>query len=549
MKKLLIPAICMFLSFITVNLQGQSVQLLSVDASKYPYITAGFKLYDAQGNEIRTIQKNDVIVNETTTSGLILREVIEVEAPSLTLGTNSVVFSIDISQSMSDALPGGLTKIDGTKEGLKEWAKIQDPKRTETAITAFCGDAVASVNNSNEPPCTLTNDKDVLFAAIDGMPPPCTGTNYNAAFLYKRFDIFYKQYSALYWCKPDKVKYKPVIIFLTDGNHLPEFGGPINGGRFNIDEVQRLSALYNVTIYVIQLGTEPITPDNQTHLQNLSFIGKPTNDITPNIWMGVNDLSPLINILLQIYTEIGTYGTPPPCFVTWKADCQSGTTVISFPNYGGISDTISYTINPSLLPDLEISPEVLAFNNTKLNQTTKADVTLTAKKNFVELSNIEFTEDLYGSDRIQIDWGLAGPPPIILDKDSSYTIGVQYTALDANQTSAKIKIKGSSCYDDIVTITASPVTDVEELTESNDDGIKISPNPADDYFELIFPNDVVGNIKISIYDLMGNEIINVDFNNVKSKVHFNTASLSSGYYFVVCTAGKMRKFKPLIVEH
>jgi len=455
MKKIFFLAMAFMLSplFREVFGQGPSLEMKYTEPSQYPYITTGFRLKDALGNEIRNspilkpIKKTDIIVEEMEFGKKVRREVLaDPDCPAQTLTTFSAVLVVDISQSMGDPLPGGTTKIDAAKEVLKEWARQFDPKRTETAITAFCGDAVASQDNGDEPIRTFTSDKDELLYAINRMPFQCTGTNYNAAFLYKRYDTFIKHYSALYWCRPDKAKYKPVIVFLTDGNHLSDFGGPINGGRFNIDEVQRLSALYNVTIYVIQFGTEPITPENQTHLQNLSFIGKPSLDVSPNIWMGVNSAQELKDIYNQILIECGTIGDPPPCYISWKGGCDGGSATFTFPNHGGLVGVSNYVLPPTKLPNLSITPRNLDIIDVANPSEASKTITLKAEKNFVEITGFQVLNDNgLGSEFTVTDWGPKGPPPFVIDKDSTYKIVVRYRPTDSLCSSGSVEFTGSAC--------------------------------------------------------------------------------------------------------
>jgi len=561
MKQVMIPAILFMISFFSGELNGQSLQMFFTEPSGYPYMTTGFKLFDAQGNEIRNsptlkpIKKGNIVIYETSNYGTtVQREVLaDPDCPSQTLNSFSAVLIVDISESMNmdeNRLSDGALRIDAVKEVLKVWARSFDPKRTETAITAFCGDAMPSTRFPDGPVRTFTTDKDSLLLAIDEIPDMCSGANYNAAFLYKRFETFVKQYSALYWCQPNKAKYKPLIVFLTDGNHMPQYGGPINGGAFNIDEVIRLANERNVSIYVIVLGDEEITPENREHLILLSYVGKAADDITDNIWWNVNSANELKGIYQEILNEAGRLGYPTPCYIPWKGGCEGGSATFTFIGAGpdgtdlvGVSD---YMVAQNKMPYLTVEPESLNFNSTKLSQTSTQEVTIKATKNFVEVESIEFLEDVNGSDRIQIaDWGSCEGLPFVLEKDSSCKLVVKYFAKDENQTSAKIKFNSSACDEDILNITATPVTGVDEhFTKQG--GFKILPNPAEDHIKIIANNAMDNKVQIVFFDILGNVKLKLDNANLNKII--DITNLGVGTYFVGCFAGNKTEIIPLLIR-
>ncbi|MFH1049633.1 MAG: T9SS type A sorting domain-containing protein [bacterium] len=543
MKKILILAILMSIGFLSGNLCGQSLEIISVTATEYPHVTVGFKLFNAQGNEIRNILNPDIIVEETSNEQKLFREVTDVDSPSMTQKMSSVVFSIDLSQSMEELMTDGITRRDAAIDAMKDWISKADTKTTELAITAFCADAVASVDNPNEPPRTFTSDKDSLLMAVDNLPIICAGTNYNAAFLHKRMETYIRDLSSLYYCRPNIAKYKPVLVFLTDGNHIQEYGGPIES-----DEIFSLLMQYGVTVYVIKIGEEELSQENADFLKGLSLIGKAQGDETPNEWLNVMKAAELKNIYQQILYEARTIGDPPPCYVTWKSDCDDSKSTLTFPNHGNLSAIVNFSFSDDKKPDLEIFPETLDFDNTKLTQSSTKEITITARNTEVEIESIEFIEDISGSDRIQVvDWGNCETFPFVLQKDSSCKFVIQYSAIDESQTKAKIKFKGSSCSEDLLTITASPVTDVEELTGISGE-FRIAPNPANDFINIFVPNCSKDYVRVVIFDIMGNVISKYDMKNLNDNVKINIENLNSGNYFVGCFSDKISEIVPVVVN-
>ncbi|MFH1051955.1 MAG: choice-of-anchor D domain-containing protein, partial [bacterium] len=508
MKWIVICISLIIMSSNTGYLFGQRLDILYTEPLDYPYMITGFRLYDVQDKEIRntygskSIEKGDIVIYETEDNNTVTREVLyDPDCPNLSLKTFSAVLVVDISESMADPLPGGSKRIDAAKDVLREWARNFDPKRTETAITAFCGDAIPSKDNSNEPIRTFTNNKDTLLAAIDRLPNFCNGTNYNAAFLHKRFDKYIRQFSALYWCQPGKAKYKPVIVFLTDGNHLTSYGG-----AFEIDTVEKYANLYKATIYVIKFGAEPINDDkNLEHLNRLALIGKVEGDLTPNIWLDVNSADELKNIYQDILSEAAKIGDPPPCYVTWKGACESGSATFTFPNHGGLVGVSDFVVAPNKLPNLNINPRNPVFSNVAPGSTPASmTVTLKAEKNFIEITGYDILDQSLVGDFSVVDWGPSAPPPFVIPKDSSYKIVIQYAPQDSSCSNGVVEFLGSACTGREMNVKGEMLPFVEDIDMGN---VNVGGSK-NDTFSAVFCNKTCQDIKITRPTIKGTDASN-----------------------------------------
>jgi hypothetical protein len=466
MKKFNITILLLISYVFASDLFAQSVEGRFTDPALYPYITTGFKLYDAGGEEIRNeagnivISKEDIIIEEIEDGNVVQREVLDdPDCPRQELTTFSAILTIDLSTSMSDVVPGGLTKLEVVKGVLLEWIKNFDPKRTETCITGFCGDAVANKNDPTLPVHPFSTDKESLEATVNGLSSLCAGTNYNAAFLYRRNMDWIKYLSALHFCRPDVRKYKPVIVFLTDGNHLPDWGGP-----FELGEVIVLAEERNATIYVIQIGEDELEPINESALNALAQVGKPSGDNSPNIWLNVNNADELKNIYNEILEEAGTIGDPPPCYVTWETGCEGESATFTFPNHGNVSFVQDYEVDPNKIPSLDVTPLEWEWENVTSGSSVTQTMTLTARKNFVEIDSITFFNEYNADGKYTvIDWGVDAPPPIVIPKDSSYEIQVQYTPDDSSFSKTHIQFEGFVCNGGIFSLAGYMLPFVEDI--------------------------------------------------------------------------------------
>ncbi|MFN3270156.1 MAG: vWA domain-containing protein, partial [Candidatus Kapaibacteriota bacterium] len=206
MNKLGIPILVMLLVLLfSYKLYPQKIEITDVFPETYPTILLEFKVWDKDGNEIRNYSVNDLQVLENS----ITRAIQSVSCPPVGQTKFSLILTIDISYSMSEpsTIPGK-TKMDVVREAARNAIKSlpKDSTRWEAAITLF--------DYENELIRDFTNSKWWLNKGLDTfLLNPRAGTDYNAAFLYS----WTGRPGALLVAR--KAKYKPVIIFLTDGKH------------------------------------------------------------------------------------------------------------------------------------------------------------------------------------------------------------------------------------------------------------------------------------------------------------------------------------------
>ncbi len=77
-------------------------------------------------------------------------------------------------------------------------------------------------------------------------------------------------------------------------------------------------------------------------------------------------------------------------------------------------------------------------------------------------------------------------------------------------------------------------------------GITVFPNPSNGIFTLTL-NNTTANIKISIYDILGNCLLNKDYRNTTSP-QFDLSSQGKGVYFVEIASGNEREVKKIVIQ-
>lgn len=384
---------------------GQSLKIDNINSDGYPNILVEFKVFDKDSNEVRNFTVNDFELLE----GALQRIITSVMCPPANQTKFSLILTIDISYSMSEpsTIPGK-TKMDIVREAARNAIKSLpvDSNRWEAAITLF--------DFTNELVRGFTNSKWWLQKGLDTfILQPRSGTDYNAAFLY---DISVPpRPGALLLAR--EARYKPVVIFLTDGKHEGRENPPPSRVQIWTNQILDTARKYDVTIYAITLGF-PVPSE-----LNAICAGTPYGQA----YQSVPSEEELSNLYSTILNTIGTIGVPPPCRIRFNSDCEGGNIKLIYKPIA-VSDSQTYTVNPNILPKLEISPNNLSFLN--ISNPQEVSLSLKAKNNkvsfnppgiFSSLGNVTVT-----------DWG-GTPPPFTLEKDSVRNIKIQFTPFDDNQ--------------------------------------------------------------------------------------------------------------------
>jgi hypothetical protein len=112
---------------------------------------------------------------------------------------------------------------------------------------------------------------------------------------------------------------------------------------------------------------------------------------------------------------------------------------------------------------------------------------------------------------------------------------------------------GSSSFTDIWSFTTTGTVNIDETVNNTPNEFSLFqnyPNPFNPLTHISFSIPVTSNVKLVIYDLLGNEIVTL-VNELKSpgsyKVKFDAAEFSSGIYFYILNAGNFIETKKMVL--
>ncbi|ROL58196.1 choice-of-anchor D domain-containing protein [Bacteroidetes/Chlorobi group bacterium Naka2016] len=397
MNRYLKLLICLIAFTFSIKIFAQQLQIFEVFPGTYPVITLEFKVWDKDGNEVRNYNANDIQVLENS----IERAIQSVSCPPIGQTKFSLILTIDISYSMSEpsTIPGK-TKMDVVREAARNAINSlpKDSTRWEAAITLF--------DYENELIRDFTNSKWWLNKGLDTfLLNPRSGTDYNAGFLYS----WTGKPGALLIAR--KAKYKPVVIFLTDGKHEGRSSPPPSRVNVWVGEILDSARKYDVTIYAITLGFD--VPNEL----NAICTGTPYGQA----YKSVPSQEELNNLYSNILNTIGTFGPPAPCKIKFTSDCSGGNVQVIYKPFA-VMDTFAYKVPQNILPSLEVIDRTYNI----LNQTGafEQSVTLKARNNFVTVDPPGVSSPF--NNVSVVDWG-GSAPPFKIDKDSSRTIKISIT--------------------------------------------------------------------------------------------------------------------------
>ncbi|MCX7879676.1 MAG: choice-of-anchor D domain-containing protein [Ignavibacteria bacterium] len=419
MNKRIFPVVfTLFFILLVFCAKSQKLEVFEIFPENYPTIMVEFKVFDNEGKEVRTFTSSDFQVLENT----ITRAIQGVGCPPIGQTKFSLILTIDISYSMAEpsTIPGK-TKMDVVRQAARNAIKSlpADSNRWEAAITLFDYENVLVRN--------FTNSKWWLNKGLDTfLLAPRAGTDYNAGLLY---DVYGNEGAVLV---ARRAKYKPVVIFLTDGEHNGRQNPPPSRTSVWVSQILDSARKYNVTIYAITLGF-PVPPE-------LSAIcgGTPHGEA----FKSVPSEEELNNLYSSILTTIGTLGPPAPCRLRFISDCSGGLGNIVY-KPSNLADSFSYKVPSRFLPAIHSNDKTIYVLNRPYNQPFEKTINIVAKNNFVNVNSPGVTSQF---NNVEVtDWG-GTPPPFKLEKDSSRTIKIKFTPHnDSLYHTDKFNLTTSAC--------------------------------------------------------------------------------------------------------
>lgn len=416
MKKNAMPLLfaIIYMFAITATLQAQSVKITSVNPTTYPEVKVEFFGYNKEGANVRNYNTNEIEIRENG----VRRNVLWVDCPPEDLSRFSLILVLDLSGSMGfpiDPPRDNRTLLEVAKSAIRSFVASLPHGRFECALTGFSIESYLLHD--------FTDNKNLILSALDSfVVTPKSLTDYNAALLYDNFG----NPGALRIA--EKAKYKTFVLFLTDGVHDMWKSHPRSEVWMN--EIIKKADSVDATIYSIALNLQ------QTTILTEIALG-PKNK---GKMFGSVDQRTIDQVYQEILQDIEGAGIIPPCDVVYMSACDGGEMEMTIPKLDGAKVIKSFVISDALKPYLEVTKRNFEFKNIPPGTSVEEDVTITAKKNYVNVTGQNFTDS-----RIQVtDWG-GSNPPFKLDKDASRKIKVKYNANDSAYINGRIDLISTAC--------------------------------------------------------------------------------------------------------
>jgi len=382
-----------FLLLIPTFLFTQSINLYNINTDKFPLIEADFFITESDGSQVVNVTTDEFIISENQRNKVIDDIIC---SPDSVVNNISTVLTLDLSSSMRGA------KFDWIKEASSTWISQMDSSKEETAITTFDDEALlyADYNINKQSLLDIVQTLEVR-----------DGTNFRTAFL----DPYA---GALDVAR--RAKYRPIIVFLTDG---------VGTSDFDVNEVVSFAREMNAVIYAVSLEI------------SLPSEIKEVTDATGGLYFEeVNDREKLI----EVYNTIRKIAlSSSPCRISWFTDgCLLGKESKIEYKPLGISKVFNFNTPGIKPPEFEyLDDEFIEFSCQNSDVKT---IRLKALNSDIEINSIDKVSGSNICDQFEATIKDRNTP-FVLPKDSVIEIEISYLGTTSDYTLCNFTINSSTC--------------------------------------------------------------------------------------------------------
>lgn len=412
--KIILLILILFLKFNCLN--SQTLEILRVDDSQYPLIKASIKVKDTNNNEIRSFDINDFKIFDGGKSK---------DIKNITCNSLPKKFSVVITMDKTASMLFNPKDLDGTntQPPLKRTIAVNfaknlisslDTNFVEIGLTEF-----SSGITGTRQTMFFSKNKDSLQSVIS-KTSFSGGTDINSGFLGRsnnRGSLNLAEFSL----------YKPIVVFLTDGQHDPQFS---QNKELAVNDIITKANNIDASIFVIGIGYNINS--------EMDFITQSTNG---KLFKNVDNENLIDNITKEIIEKSESMATLPSCEIEWIADCDGGNIELSYEQGNKPKVNYTYNISQELLPKFSFTPRYLKMReDIEINKTKYFDIILTA-------TNKDVIFDGYSSDSDKFkvyDWG-GSELPLTIKSNESKKIKLSYTSTDSLCNFGTIIFNSNSC--------------------------------------------------------------------------------------------------------
>ena len=440
--KISLPALLSLLLLVssTIQSEAQYFRVFNINTKNFPIVTANFLLSDSSGNQINSIDKKSVNIEENEK----LAELISIQPPQKTSPKPlSIVLAFDVSHSMNQK------RLHIAKDAGKEFVKMLPLEQSECAITSF-----DNLNYLNQ---DFSYSETKLTEAIESLEAG-GGTNYNSGFSIP--------YAGALNIASDG-EYKKVIIFLTDGL-----------GEGNKENIIKKANKHDITVYPVTIKMK--MPEI------LKVIAEQTGGKT---YEKVNSAEKAREIYKEIlYTSQSTsFGT-----MKWRSNAGCSRKVSASFSISQYQTRVEYNLNATSLHRLVAVPKYLSFTPDKDSLKT---VELAAKNGNFIIEKFEFNKEnafflpKKNSLPNSLNSGVRHSIEVALDKKKASTGFTRLSIKNNKCPATNIYLKAGETPTDSSLLELIEPNGEEILTAGTDTTISWEGVTANDTVSLAFSND------------------------------------------------------------
>jgi len=391
---------------LSFSLFSQRIEIKNINTSNYPNILVEVDAFDAQGNQFRNLSNVDVALSENGTDRTIVSKFCEQNAVRF-----SLLISLDASASMNLNIVGDAVvnkpnrRYDAILRSVELMVRNLDLGNSEVALFQSLGFSNLIKD--------FTQNRDSLVLELNRFPDTGTSADINVAFTGK--NEFGQQKGIGTLQHAAKAKWKPVVIYLSDGGQTGTVQNPQPPVLSEIDEVRirDMALAEGALVYNINFGNY-----NNADLSTIS--GATGGKVYEK--NEVSDESGIQNVLADIINEVSQNPQAlAPCEIEFISDCSGGGTIEVTATINGqvVTASTTYNLPDEIKPDLLIDNRSPEFLNTGAGGFKETTVNITAQDNDINITGYTATDN-----RFSVQGAYTG----VITKGTSKPITVIYTS-------------------------------------------------------------------------------------------------------------------------
>ena len=212
------------------------------------------------------------------------------------------------------------------------------------------------------------------------------------------------------------------------------------------------------------------------------------------------------------------------------------------------TDPVEATVSEN--PDISVNPTTLDFGQVAFSTTDTLDVVVTNNG----VANLEVTEITISGTNANNFTIIVGNEPVTIGAGANSVLSIEFSPMDLGAKEADLTITSNDPDNGVIEVAL--IGEGAENTSTEDESLPSRfvlkgnyPNPFNPVTTLLFDLPVQANVKVMVYDLIGQEVMQVPTKSFSSgashRIEIEASDLASGIYFyhVVADFGTSQKIE------